>query len=95
MITKEDIQNLATLARIEIGDEEMGRFQSSLEDILVYISEIREISDEETISDVEGHALRNIFRDDGNPHEAERYTSGVLKNAPDSENGYLKVKKIL
>jgi aspartyl-tRNA(Asn)/glutamyl-tRNA(Gln) amidotransferase subunit C len=95
MITKEDIQNLATLARIEIGDEEMARFQSSLEDILVYISEIREISAEETIPNVEEHALRNVFRNDGNPHEAGQYTSRVLKNAPDSENGYLKVKKIL
>lgn len=95
MITKEDIQNLAELARIEVGEREIERFRSSIEDILGYVSEVRTVSGEEVSNTLSEGALRNVFREDAEPHEAGQYTEGVLKNAPDKENGYLKVKKIL
>lgn len=95
MITKEDIQNLADLARIEVAEGEMERLRSSMEGILNYVSEVREVSGEEAEKTIEAGALRNVFREDAEPHEAGRYTNGVLKNAPDAEGGYLKVKKIL
>jgi aspartyl-tRNA(Asn)/glutamyl-tRNA(Gln) amidotransferase subunit C len=95
MITKEDIQNLADLARIEVGQEEIERFRSSIEDILGYISEVRTVSGEEVSNTLESGTLRNVFREDTVPHEAGQYTEGVLANAPDKDLGYVKVKKIL
>lgn len=95
MITKEDIQNLADLARIEVAEGEIERFRSSIEDILGYISEVRTVSGEEVSNTLEEGTLRNVFREDTEPHQADRFTSGVLKNAPSSEGGYVKVKKIL
>jgi aspartyl-tRNA(Asn)/glutamyl-tRNA(Gln) amidotransferase subunit C len=95
MINKEDIQNLADLARIEVAEGEMERLRSSMESILNYVSEVREVSAEEAEKTVEIGTLRNVFREDTEPHEAARYTDGVLKNAPDTEGGYVKVKKIL
>lgn len=96
MITKEDIQNLADLARIEVAEGEMERLRSSMEGILNYVSEVCEVSgEEEAEKNIETGALRNVFREDAEPHEARRYTDGVLKNAPDKEGGYVKVKKIL
>ncbi len=95
MITKEDIQNLAELARIEVEEGEVERFRSSIEDILGYVSEIGAVSGEEASKTALSADLRNVFREDGEPHESGRYTEGVLANAPDKEGGYLKVKKIL
>lgn len=95
MITKEDIQNLAELARIEVGEGEIERFRSSIEDILGYVSEVRTVSGGEVSNTLSVGALRNVFREDTEPHESGKYTEGVLVNAPDKENGYLKVKKIL
>lgn len=95
MITKQDIQNLADLARIEVAEGETERLRSSMEGILNYISEVREVSGGEVEKTLEIGALRNVFREDGEPHEAGRYTDGVLENAPDKEGGYVKVKKIL
>ncbi len=95
MITKEDIQNLADLARIEVAEGEAERLRSSMESILNYVSEVREVSGEEMVNMVEAGALRNVFREDGEPHAASQYTEGVLANAPSSEAGFVKVKKIL
>ncbi len=95
MITKEDIQNLADLARIEVAEGEMERLRSSMEGILNYISEVREVSGEEAEKTIETGALRNVFREDTEPHQQGQYTVGVLKNAPDKEGEYVKVKKIL
>lgn len=95
MITQDDIQNLANLARIEVAEEETERLRSSMEGILDYISEVREVSSRQTEKTPEAGVLRNVFREDGEPHEAGIYTEGVLANAPDKEGGYIKVKKIL
>jgi aspartyl-tRNA(Asn)/glutamyl-tRNA(Gln) amidotransferase subunit C len=95
MITKEDIQNLADLARIQVEEGEIERLRSSMEAILSYVSEVRAVSGEEVTNTLEPGTLRNVFREDAEPHEAGRYTAGVLKNAPDKEGEYVKVKKIL
>jgi aspartyl/glutamyl-tRNA(Asn/Gln) amidotransferase C subunit len=95
MITKEDIQNLSELARIEVEEGEIERFRSSIENILGYISEVRTVSGEEVSNTLLEGTLRNVFREDAEPHESGKYTEGVLVNAPDKEGGYLKVKKIL
>jgi aspartyl-tRNA(Asn)/glutamyl-tRNA(Gln) amidotransferase subunit C len=95
MITKEDIQNLADLARIEVREGEMERLRSSMEGIVNYVSEILEVSGEEVEKTIEIGSLRNVFRDDTEPHEEGRYTDLVLANAPDKDGGYVKVKKIL
>ncbi|MBI2121057.1 MAG: Asp-tRNA(Asn)/Glu-tRNA(Gln) amidotransferase subunit GatC [Parcubacteria group bacterium] len=94
MITKEDIEKLADLARIEVEEGERERLRSSMEGILDYVSEVGKISDSSASAPDLG-TLRNVFREDGEPHEGGAYTDSVLKNAPDTEGGYIKVKKIL
>jgi Asp-tRNA(Asn)/Glu-tRNA(Gln) amidotransferase C subunit len=38
---------------------------------------------------------RNAFREDENPHETGKYTESIIKNAPEKEGNYVKVRKIL
>ena len=92
MITKEDIQNLAELARIEISEGEAESLTSEIDSILEYVSKIKEISGSST-NDVP--LLRNVMRDDVVTHEANEYTEDILNLAPSREKNYLKVKKIL
>lgn len=76
-----DVRYIADLARLELTDAEVTRFQSELEDILGYVDQLREL-------DVEGveptaHAIprTNVMRDDEAPgHSLER--ERVLANAP-------------
>lgn len=93
MIKKEDIEKLATLSRIDVSEDEKKDLVKDIESILSYISEIQEISKKETSSTIDD--LRNVMRNDGEPHESEIYTKAILESMPKKEKGYLKVKKIL
>jgi len=89
----EDVQKLAQLSRIDINEDEQKEFLKDMESILSYVSEIREVTTEERKLDVGEH--RNIMREDKDSHESLEYTDDILSEAPASEEGYIKVKKIL
>jgi aspartyl-tRNA(Asn)/glutamyl-tRNA(Gln) amidotransferase subunit C len=93
MISREDVQKLAELSRIELTPEEELTFVSEIDSILGYvgqISEMKELGTDNAISKV-----RNVFRRDENPHESGLYTKALLEQAPSRDGDYLKVKKIL
>ncbi len=93
MISREDVQKLAQLSRIELTPEEELTFMSEIDSILGYvgqISEIGELGEENVIP-----AVRNVFRSDEHVHESGLYTKDILAQAPSREGDYLKVKKIL
>ncbi len=93
MLKREDIDNLATLARIALSEEEKEAFPEQLDAILSYVSEIGTVA---TIEDTTPRAgeLRNVMRPDSDAHEGGEYTDTILKNAPQHEDGYLKVQQI-
>ncbi len=91
---KEDIERLATLARIALTEEESISFAGSITSILGYVSEITEITGEGKIEKVLG-PVNNVMREDTDPHEPGLYTDDLLALAPEREGQYVKVKKIL
>ena len=93
MIEKEDIEKLAELSRMEVTPEEVEKFSKDFESILEYVSELTEIAAEEPSR--EAGILRNVMRPDGKPHEKNLYSEALLDAAPNRENNYFKVKKIL
>lgn len=93
MIKKEEIEKLAELGRIEVTEDEKEKLMEDIESILGYVSEIQEVVLD--IPKSEAGSLRNVMRDDGYPHESGKYTDRILKEAPKTEDNYLKVKKIL
>jgi aspartyl-tRNA(Asn)/glutamyl-tRNA(Gln) amidotransferase subunit C len=96
MITKEEVLKLADLARIEVADDEIESIRQKMEGILEYVSEVQKLSDEEGVSVVpEAGENRNVLREDEDPHEGGKYTESIIKNAPEKEGGYIKVRKIL
>lgn len=92
MIGKKDIEKLATLARINIADKEIDSLTGEMDSILEYVKQIEEVSGGEL---GEVSQLSNVMRDDGEPHESGIYTKDILEQAPETEGGYIKVKKIL
>ena len=93
MIQKEDIKKLAELSRIEVTDEEVSKLSKDIESILEYVHELTELSAPEPES-VPGE-LRNVMREDGEPHKSGLYTETLLDASPEREKNYFKVKKIL
>lgn len=92
MITTQDIEKLAKLARIELGESEVQNLTKEADAILGYVGQIENIRGEE---EKELPPLRNVMREDSITHTPGEYTESILANAPSVEKNYLKVKKIL
>jgi len=94
MIEKKDIEHLSKLARIEVTDSEAEGLKKDINSILSYVEQVGKVSsgDDDTPSVLPWH---NVLREDKNSDETEEYSQEIIKSFPDSENGYLKVKKIL
>jgi aspartyl-tRNA(Asn)/glutamyl-tRNA(Gln) amidotransferase subunit C len=93
MIKREDIDHLATLARIALSEQEKVEFPAQLEAILAYVGEVSSVV---TASDAtpRAEALRSVMRPDTHPREGGTFTAPILENAPHKEDGYVKVQQI-
>lgn len=93
MIKDEDIKKLSELSRISLSQDEMSSMPREISAILDYISQIdKAVSKDITLP---SYNLVNVLRADENPHESKIHTEDILKEAPDRQGDYLKVKKIL
>lgn len=93
MLTKNDIQQLSVLARVAIPEAEEESLAKDLDAVLNYVSEISAIATEADAVP-SASALRNVMRSDTDAYAGGEFTEAILKNAPNTEDGYLKVKQI-
>lgn len=91
-ISREDIKHCAKLARIELTEQEEERFTSQLSSILGYFEKLNELDLDgvEPIYQVTGQ--KNVFREDEVTNSSKQ--EEMLKNAPNQENGFIKVKNV-
>lgn len=92
MIEKKDIEKLASLARIEVSEEDKESLAQSIESILGYVGQVTSVSE---TAEVDLPPLRNVMREDEIRHGEGEYTEALLSNAPARDGNYLEVKKIL
>lgn len=107
MIEIKDIEKLALLGRITIPENEKAKMVTDINKILEYVGQISEAraggslaknKDGKLIGGMEsdhGNMITNVLREDVNPHESGIFTEKLLNEAPDTEDNYIKVKKIL
>ncbi|MFA6416344.1 MAG: Asp-tRNA(Asn)/Glu-tRNA(Gln) amidotransferase subunit GatC [Candidatus Paceibacterota bacterium] len=95
MITEQDIDKLANLARIALTPEEKQKFQKDLESILGYISELKDapLSTEEPAAG--DYYLTNVLRADDQAFSAGEQTDKILAEAPKADKNFFVVKQIL
>ena len=92
-IELKDVEHLAGLARIAVSDSEKEVLRHDMEEILAYVSQVTSVTAEPGVP--EAGDLRNVMREDENPHEAGIFTEDILKQAPAREGNRISVKKIL
>jgi aspartyl-tRNA(Asn)/glutamyl-tRNA(Gln) amidotransferase subunit C len=93
-ISKEQVEQIAVLARLELSEAEEKKFQDELSHILDYVETIQkaDVKDVEPTANVTG--LKNVYREDKKiPSKLARDV--ILSNAPDKKDGYIKVKSVL
>jgi aspartyl-tRNA(Asn)/glutamyl-tRNA(Gln) amidotransferase subunit C len=91
-ISNDEIKKLGDLARINVSDAEIEQFKQDLDSILAYVDQIQKAD----VGDVEEvHMVKNVVREDDNMIPAGTHTEDILNQAPDTKDGFIKVKKIL
>lgn len=90
--TLDDLEHLSTLSRITIKEDEKEKMLHDMQAILGYVSEINEVSG--SVERVKGSQY-NIVRDDLITHEPGSHTESILREAPETEDGYVKVAQVL
>lgn len=93
MLTKEEVVKIAQLARIELTEKEVEKFQKELSAVLDYVEELKLVNVDglEEVSQVTG--LVNVQREDKVVDHGNR--EEILSIAPETKDGYYKVKAIL
>lgn len=91
-ISKEDVEHVAELSRIEFKKQEIEKFTEELEAILTYFSELENAPTATIELKEQTKTLKNVMR-------ADRKEDGlsiekVLANAPQKENSFFKVPTI-
>ncbi len=92
-ITRRDVEYVARLARLKLSEEEIERYSKQLAKILEYIDKLNELDTSKTPPTYHVLPLTNVFRED--KVEPSLPKDEILSNAPESEEGYFKVKKVI
>ncbi len=94
MITPEEIQKLAQLARIKISNEETKSLVKEFDSILNYIDQLKKV---EVSLATEGRLgiVRNVTRPDIAEDIDSQDRERLLKEAPKREGDFIAVKKII
>lgn len=88
-----DVENLAELAKLELTQEEKEKILKDLDGILAYVKQIEEVE----VDDIDvSHEHRNSWREDVPMVGVPDFDRGlILEQFPDSQDNFVKVKKIL
>lgn len=92
---RDEIQHLASLARLRLTDEELEKFEGELSSIIEYVGVVSEIAADEADAQPQVGPVHNVFRKDEVKNEPDQYTEDILREMPKTEGRYLAVKKIL
>ncbi|MCX8011726.1 MAG: Asp-tRNA(Asn)/Glu-tRNA(Gln) amidotransferase subunit GatC [Desulfobacterota bacterium] len=92
-ITRNQVEHIAHLARLEFNENELNAFTQQLNDILTYFDRLKEVN---TISvKPTSHAIeiKNVFREDEVKNSLD--LNLTLKNAPGKEDNFFQVPKVI
>lgn len=93
MIDLEQVRKVALLARLELSPEEEQPFMGQLSRILEYVEQLSELDTTDVEPTTRAIELNNITRSDTLETLGDRET--MLRCAPDREEDFFKVPKIL
>jgi aspartyl-tRNA(Asn)/glutamyl-tRNA(Gln) amidotransferase subunit C len=94
MLSKEETEHIAKLARLGLSETEIERYQKDLSSILDYIEKLNEV-------DIEGirpftHPIEifNVTRADVAQPQQPELAKKLIELMPGQKDGYLKVKSV-
>jgi aspartyl-tRNA(Asn)/glutamyl-tRNA(Gln) amidotransferase subunit C len=92
-ITREEVLQVAKLARLELRPEEVEKLTTQLSSILEYVETLGELDLAEVEPMAHVHEIVNAFREDAPRPSLPQ--GAVLQNAPAAEDGCFRVPKVI
>jgi aspartyl-tRNA(Asn)/glutamyl-tRNA(Gln) amidotransferase subunit C len=92
MITKEDVEHIGWLARIEISEQETVEYMEKLNSVLEYFGQLDELPTEDVVPTYHVAEIYNVFREDVVEECLPQET--VLANTEYKQDGAFRVPKI-
>jgi len=95
-LTKEEVQHVAQLARLELTENEVDTMTGQLSGILNYVDQLREVNTDNTEPTAQVTGLVDVMRADELEDWNKTEIDTALKQAPQGlEGNQIKVKKVL
>jgi len=94
-LSKDEIQYIAKLARLELTEAELEKYGGQLSAVLNYIDQLKEadVKGIEPTAQVTG--LENVLRNDKVKDWDKQEIEEALKDAPEREERFIKVKRVI
>ncbi|MFZ5364022.1 MAG: Asp-tRNA(Asn)/Glu-tRNA(Gln) amidotransferase subunit GatC [Patescibacteria group bacterium] len=93
-LTKQEVEHIATLARLELTEKEKEKFAEQLSSILDYFNELKKVDLSKVEPTAQVTGLENITR----PDEVSKCDEGTIKKlisaAPERIDNLVKVKAV-
>lgn len=92
-ISREDVQHVARLARLELSEAELERMRVEMDAILAYMDKLRSLDTSGVEPTSHAVPLRNVMREDEPRPSTSR--DDMLANAPDRAGDFFRVPRII
>ncbi|MFH1193539.1 MAG: Asp-tRNA(Asn)/Glu-tRNA(Gln) amidotransferase subunit GatC [bacterium] len=89
-LSKEDVQKIAFLARVELKSAEIEKYRDQLSDILAYVNKLQEVETAGASADASATGPVNAWREDKIEGCGKDEQVLIFENMPDKENNQLK-----
>jgi len=93
-ISIDDVKKVARLSGLQLSDAELKKYKAQFAEILGYIDRLEAVDTKDIEPTYQVTGLHNVMRDD----EIIDYgvtQAELLQNAPDTDGGQIKVKRVL
>lgn len=95
MLSKQQVQHIAKLARLGLGTKELERYRKELSSILDYIEKLKEVDVADVSPMTHSVVIKNVMREDKAEKELPERINKLIEAAPQREKGYVRTKAIL
>ncbi len=94
MLSVDEVKHIALLSRIGLCEEDIPTYQKDLSAVFDFFRELEKVPTDmiEPIGHITGRT--DVMRDDVHENFPQSEREQILKNAPDTKDGFLKVKSV-
>ncbi|NCO80114.1 Asp-tRNA(Asn)/Glu-tRNA(Gln) amidotransferase subunit GatC [Candidatus Falkowbacteria bacterium] len=94
-LSKQEIQGIAKLARLDLTEAELEKYGGQLSAVLSYINQLKEVDVKGVEPTAQVTGLENVLREDEVKNWDEKEIEEALKDAPEREGRFIKVKRVI